>query len=73
MTAAFGGGERSIRGLFGLTPELRRCEKMPGHRECLKANPHFPKDCDDFVRHIMLEANCFTPSQRRRASEQQID
>jgi hypothetical protein len=42
---------------------------MPGRRECPKADPYFPKVCGDFVRHIMLEANFFTPSQWRRAKD----
>jgi hypothetical protein len=39
---------------------------MPRHREYQKTSPCFPKDYEDIVRHIMTEANFFTPSQPAR-------
>src|ERR1019366_10482172 len=42
---------------------------MPRHGECLKTNLGFPKDSEYFVRHILREANFFTPSQAGRAEQ----
>ena len=41
---------------------------MPRHGECLKTNLGFPKDSEYFVRHILWEANFFTPSHSAQVS-----